>query len=35
VLYMQAHGFDLETICVKFGDYYRTAHQDGKWLPSR
>jgi Zinc knuckle len=33
--HMQDNGLDFETICVKFGEYFRTAKQDGKWLPCK
>lgn len=35
VQHMRSEGLDFETICVKFADYYRTAHQDGQWLPTK
>ena len=33
--YMEAHGFGYEEICNTFADYYRKAHQDGRWLPTK
>ena len=33
--YMKDQGFDYETICTTFADYYRKANQDGRWLPSK
>jgi Zinc knuckle len=33
--YMEDKGFGFEEICILFGDYYRTAHQDGHWLPTK
>lgn len=34
-IYLQHKNLDFEKICTMFGDYYRSANQDGKWLPSR
>jgi Reverse transcriptase (RNA-dependent DNA polymerase)/GAG-pre-integrase domain/Zinc knuckle len=33
--YMESNGFGYEEICNKFGDYYRKANQDGRWLPTK
>jgi Zinc knuckle len=33
--YMDKEGLGFEQVCVLFGDYYRTANQDGHWLPTK
>lgn len=33
--YMESEGLGFEELCNKFADYYRAAHQDGHWLPSK